>query len=813
MNPEHWEDVKQIVDTCLDLDPRARDAHLAALCAADPALRAEVESLLAAYDEADDFMDTPALESNPQAPIAGERIGNYELRELIGEGGMGAVYRAVRSSDFQKQVAIKLVKRGMDTESILRRFRHERQILARLEHPLIARLLDGGATADGRPYLVMEYIDGTPITDYCDENKLSVPERLELFRTVCSAVQFAHQNLIVHRDLKPSNILVTADGTPKLLDFGIAKLLDPEPDATLTSVRMMTPECASPEQVRGEPVTTASDIYALGVLLYQVLTGERPYRITTRTQEEISRVVCGTEPARPSAVRRSLSADLDNIVLKAMHKEAARRYVSVEQLSEDLRRSLAGLPVMARKDTFSYRASKFLQRHKTASIAALLLLLSLIGGLAATLWQARIANAQRARAERRFQDVRKLAHALIFNVHDAIQNLPGSTPARKQIVQEALVYLDSLAQESAGDRSLQRELAAAYDRIGDVQGGFRSVSLGDAAGALKSYRKALAIRQVLAAADPKDRDVLRELARDHGKVSDQLMATGDLAGVGEQCRELIRIAGALVALDPANRGDRAFRAVVSGDCGFKLSDTGDWQQGIESCRQSVAELEELMAADPSDNRLRRILAITYNRLGQMIESHTGRHEEALSMQEKSVANVESLLSKDAANTDLRRIRAWAEIDCGRILSEGEPARALQYYRKALAELESLAAADRQNVQFRSDVAFGLLGSGAAEMRLGNLNGARQHLQQALAILEAVPASNARNRDTELAMALVLSALGDVYSRMGNGYRQTAIGWYDRSLPLLQAARQHRSLGGSEAGLPDRVSEQLKHLRE
>lgn len=387
MNPEQWNRVKAILCECLELSPDERKAHLERACSGDSELRIEVESLLESHAEAGEAFLEESILDKPAENLAGRRVGLYQIVEQIGEGGMGAVYRAVRVSDFQKQVAIKVVKRGMDTDFVLQRFRQERQILAALDHPNIAQLLDGGATEDGVPYLVMEYIEGTPIAQYCEEQRLKARERLELFRTVCGAVQYAHQNLVVHRDLKPGNILVTAAGVPKLLDFGIAKLLEPDAGATMTSIRMLTPECASPEQVRGEAITTASDIYSLGVLLYLLLTGEPPYRFSTRSAAELAQVVCEGERRKPSEIR-PIHHDLDNITLKAMHTDPARRYVSAEQLSEDVRRHLQGLPVTARKDTLAYRASKFLRRHTAASIAAALAVISLLGGMAGTLWQA-----------------------------------------------------------------------------------------------------------------------------------------------------------------------------------------------------------------------------------------------------------------------------------------------------------------------------------------------------------------------------------------------------------------------------------------
>ena len=364
---------------------------------------------------------------------AGTRIGDYRIVRLLGRGGMGSVYLASRADRrYRKEVAIKILKRGLDSEDIQRRFHRERQILASLDHPNIARLLDAATTDDGLPCFVMEVVEGTRIDGYCDRRGLSVAERLELFRAVCDAVQTAHRNLIVHRDLKPTNILVTSRGVPKLLDFGVAKLLDPDsfPQTivpTALPYHPMTPNYASPEQVRGEAITTASDVYSLGVLLYLLLTGHPPYRVDLRRPAEMERLICETEPEKPSIVagrpestsestpesnntssviggsperlRRRLTGDLDTIVLKALAKEPDQRYRSVDQLSEDLRRHLEGLPILARRPTFSYRAGKFLRRHRTGVMMAVISAGLLLAGIVTTAWQARVAEQERARAE------------------------------------------------------------------------------------------------------------------------------------------------------------------------------------------------------------------------------------------------------------------------------------------------------------------------------------------------------------------------------------------------------------------------------
>jgi serine/threonine protein kinase len=551
MNPERWQRVKQLLDQAIALADSERSSFLDRECGNDAELRCEVDSLLASHQEAGTgFLNKPALDLKsavPPAPArAGRRIGVYQILEEIGRGGMGEVYRAVRADGhFTKEVAVKLVRGGFDTAFVLERFRTERQILATLDHPNIARLLDGGTTEDGIPYLVMELIEGARIDSYCDEHKLSITQRLQLFRQVCAAVHYAHQRLVIHRDIKPSNILVTKEGAPKLLDFGIAKILDPTAgDGGETTLgRPMTPEYASPEQIRGEAITTASDVYSLGVVLYQLLTGRSPYPGDTRSPHELARAVCETDPGRPSTavlkpqtvrtgdrvehvtplevsrpregspakLQRRLAGDLDNIVLMALRKEPERRYASVEQFGEDIRRHLEALPVAATKGSWNYRAGKFVTRHKVSVAATAVVLLVLAAGVGATVraariarQQAEIASAERARAERRFNDVRKLANSLIFEIHDSIQSLPGATPSRKLLLDRAVEYLDKLSQDASGDVDLQRELAWGYQRLAAVQGDTSQSNLGQVSAAEISNRKAMALFEAVAKSNPRN---------------------------------------------------------------------------------------------------------------------------------------------------------------------------------------------------------------------------------------------------------------------------------------------------------------------
>ncbi len=430
-----WRQVDRVLDAALELGAERRDAFVNEACAGDEDLQAEVERWLRSCESAEDFLEQPAAEfaasliaevDNHADVAAPERIGPYRILREAGHGGMGAVYLAERADDqFHQRVALKLVRGGLHSEYLLRRFREERQILASLDHPNIARLMDGGVTAGGMPFFAMEYVEGTPIDRFCDERQLSVEQRLALFLKVCSAVQYAHRNLVVHRDLKPSNILVTHEGEPKLLDFGIAKLLSRDAEAGLTEagVRMLTPEYASPEQLRGEPVSTASDVYSLGVLLYESLCGTPPHRRGTRSARELEQQILEGEPQRPSLavlhaenpeqvsrargttpakLSRRLRGDLDTVTLKAMHKEPQRRYATAEQFAGDVRRHLDGLPVGARPDTAVYRVRKFVRRHRWGVTAAAGFVLLLLGFSTVTAVQAaRIReDAKRIAAER-----------------------------------------------------------------------------------------------------------------------------------------------------------------------------------------------------------------------------------------------------------------------------------------------------------------------------------------------------------------------------------------------------------------------------
>lgn len=734
MNSARWKEVEALFEQALEVPTAERPQFLQSI--GDDELRAEVEALLHAHGEA--FLDEPDRFFSTEGPDSlppGEIIDRYRIIREIGRGGMGAVFLAERADEqYQKQVAIKLIKRGTDTDSVLRHFRNERQILAGFDHPNIARLFDGGTTESGLPYFVMEYVEGLPIDEYCNAHALSVIERLKLFREVCAAVSYAHRHLVIHRDIKRSNILITTDGVPKLLDFGIAKILQQGGDllATMTGLRPMTPEYASPEQLQGQPMTTASDVYSLGVVLYELLTGQLPYGSTTSRANDFARVVNETQPKKPSTAvaekrdsrignresaessaqsdsrftvldSRSLRGDLDNIVLMALRKEPERRYQSVEQFSEDIRRHLEARPIFARKDTAGYRAGKFVRRNKIALAAAALIFLSLLGGIIATTLQAYRTRQQKALAERRFNDVRKLAHAVLFDYHDAIKELPGSTKVREQLVRDALTYLDSLAGEAHDDPALQRELAQAYTKVGDVRGGRQTGDLGDDAGALDSYMKSLRIFEVLAAANPTDVEALRDVAITHQKVGRSLQR---LSKVQEGLEHFQKSRALYYDMTQEHPGREDIRFAFGNSCNNlagALEERGDVAGALEQYRTALAITEQTVRNHPEVQLYRRVLWVCHDGVAGALFSQEDIAG-ALAANEKALSLAEALMKEDPVNTDYRRTLFVSYLKGGNFRDRSDKRAALEDFGRALKLAEESAAADPANALTREDLA-------------------------------------------------------------------------------------------------------------
>lgn len=811
MTPTRWQQVKSVLQSALDQPAAARDAFLSQACDGDAGLRAEVESLLAASEEAGEFLNQPALD---QDLPPGTRLGPWRLAEPLGRGGMGAVYRAVRDDDqYQQEGAIKLVKRGMDTEEVLARFRYERQILAFLNHPNIARILDGGAAPDGRPYLVMELVEGVPITDYCARHALSVEERIELFRCVCAAVEYAHRNLIVHRDLKPGNILITPNGEPKLLDFGIAKILLPTLPQLRTTAgygeRLLTPDYASPEQVRGQPVSTSTDVYSLGAVLYELLTGAPPHRIEALTPSAIERAVCDTEPVRPSlavapAHAARLRGDLDTIVLKALSKDIERRYSSVEQFSEDLRRHLEGLPVRARPDTITYRARKFVTRHRAGVAFAALLALVFIGGAAATAWQAREAHWERDRATRWFEGGRRLANAFLIE-HDALASIPGGTGLREKLMTDALQYLDALAAESAGMPGIQEELALAYEKMGDVQGRADGPNLGDTAAAINSYRKAIALREQLPA-DPKTR---RDLARAYFRFAGVLRIAGDFRSGLDYDLKALEIREELHRAEPDSIEVLRLLTASHTSLGGSFFHVGADERVMMHRRQAYEFARRIVARGNPTGPDYRQLALACLRMGSVLTRNGNLEMGAKHYQEALDATAEGM-KRFPNHTPIRLTRATTLSARGSLrLEQKRYAEALADYSAARAMYEALHKADPKDARTGFLLASVHFRTGIALSTAGRHSDALAELNTSLEMREALSAQDPANAGGRAEVALSLGALGDTYAALGQ--RAAAGHSYRRALFLLENLELSQQTNTESASELQRVRQRLAAL--
>ncbi len=680
--------------------------------------------------------------------LIGQMIGPYRIVAETGRGGMGAVYVAVRADDeYHRRVAIKLIKRGMDTDAIVQRFWRERQILANLDHPNIARLLDGGTLNDGRPYFVMEYIEGNRLDAYCEDQHLDVHGRCRLFLDVCSATAYAHRNLVVHRDLKPSNILVTAEGTVKLLDFGLAKLLfEDNPATALTHAghNPMTPAYASPEQIKGAPVNTSSDVYSLGVVLYQVLTGRLPYRVKSTAGTDLSTAILAADIERPSTgvlrqsdsgeaprkISNQLRGDIDNIVLKALEREPDRRYRSVEAFGDDLRLYLEGRPIKARASSRIYRLSKFVKRNRSGVVVATLALLSLVSGLVATSYEAHMAN-------KRFAQVRKLANTFLFQFHDAIRDLPGATPARQLVAQTARDYLDSLAADARGDEQLQRELANSYLKLSDVQGNIFNGNLGNSHAALSSARKALEISDELSKKHPGDMSLTRELSEAQFRMA-ELVGIFDPSAYDDW---LVKAAGNAERVARANPGDVKLQLQLAH--GYEeLGDASeDSHAGLSNYRKALAIRERLLGKAPGW-REDLGLAIAHVRLGFLLYS-LGDLDGAIVNAKAALARLEPLAEREPNNRTIRHELLktyWFRANIAGnpwMVSFGDWAGALQFSEKALSLAEARLKSDPEDRQAVED----LIG---AHMRTGDIalmqdpHRSLGHYATALKLVESVP---------------------------------------------------------------------------
>jgi tetratricopeptide (TPR) repeat protein len=775
MNAERWQAIGELFEQALPLPIGERTALLDDACGVDEELRREVASLLASHNAGGGFLQhriEKALASFYDTTVAGSqpvRVGPYRLIRELGRGGMGTVFLAERDDDeYHVQVAVKLVRPGMDTEFILARFRRERQTLARLQHPNISRLLDGGTTDNGLPYFVMEYIDGPWLTVFAANRGLPVDDRLRMFVDVCSAVDYAHRNFIIHRDLKPGNILVDPDGVPKLVDFGICKLLRADARSPNDTVGApMTPDYASPEQIRGDAVTPLSDIYSLAVVLYELLTGTCPRRFAALTPVAIEQAY-RTEIARPSnatadkTVARQLKGDLDNILMRALDIDPQRRYDGAAQLAEDLRRYLNHEPVHARPQTVRYRASKFVRRHRGHVAAAAAVFAALSAGLAVSVHEARIASSRQ-------QQVRMMADKLVFDVHDAVRDLPGSTKARAVIVQTALQYLDASVNSVQGDGLAEKELARAYRKLGDVQGNLRAANLGDSSSALARYRQAITLLDGAIRRAPGDVDAVAERLVLYGRIGTLHAFTGQLRDAVQTLEEGIGFGRAFAG---SNHTDvRIALSALYLDCSDARRNMNDFAAALRDASEALRLSEGVAAERPSDAAARYSLANAYAAVG-MAESGVNQLEQALAHFRQGTAVMETLVASDPRNVSWNRDLMLAYGHEADVLGNpglhnlGDRTGALQAYRKAAEIGKTLYETDRADQRAAAD--YGIVLSRVETMMDDRDPDAKLGVQQeSIRVLEDAAKINPGNVTLKIYLALVNQHLGDSYTAAGD----------------------------------------------
>ena len=734
---ERWQRVKRVASDAWSRPATERAQFTLDECAGDATLRAEVLSLLESMEQAGERFETPAL-AMPASRLAaadalhasvidpGERVGPWTVVRLLGSGGMGTVYLAERVGDeFRQRAALKIV-RGPADAILLRRFQDERRILATLDHPHIARLIDGGASERGLPYVAMEYVDGLPMDVYCQEHRLDIRQRLEVFRLACLAVHYAHQHLVIHRDLKASNILVTADGTPKLLDFGIAKILerDSPADTTRTLFRVFTPENASPEQLRGEPITTATDVYALGLLLYRLITAQSPYPIDTSNHAALSRAVCEETPVPPSDALRHVAlsgghrsdADLDRIVLMALRKEPGRRYGSAEQFAEDVRRYLEGRPVLAAPDSALYRGRKFVARNRVAVAAAAGFLLAVAGGIVTTTWQARVARQEKNRAQREFNAVKGLATSVLGELHDAVVRLPGSLAARELLVRRGTEYLEVLRSDAAHDVALRREVAFGYRRLAQLQGEGGVPNLGDPTAARRSLEQAAALFESLP--EPLDVDTGVGLAETY--LALHRSTEKKTPAYREKAEALLT---RFLQQAPANPRVQATATSFWSTIGNEQEGARDFQRALGSFQKMTSAAEAWVALAPQSLDAGRTLSVAYKKVGTEHEM-LARPDDAIVFYERAAALDRARVEREPARLLWQLDLSFSYGAIGSALAKkGQTALALDQYRKAVELRRAVVAANPDDDFAKTSLARGhervalLLGT------LGDVDGA------------------------------------------------------------------------------------------
>ncbi len=718
MKTDHWQLIEEVFQRALQLPRSHRVQYLKQTCGDDTQLRLEVESLLDSDNDAETIIrsvisdDLKEMARISNLSEIGLHVGPYLLVRELDSGGMGVVYLAVRSDDQYFQiVAIKMIRKGFDSPERIQRFRIERQILATLNHPNIGAILDGGETGDGRPFIVMEYVEGQPITLASKNRALSIRQRIELFRSVCAAVHYAHQKLIIHRDIKPSNIMVTPEGIVKLIDFGISKALaspltQSDPSQTASGFRLMTPDYASPEQIQGKQLTTATDVYSLGVLLFELLTGSRPYTLRELSPAAAERAILERDNQKPSSVsdlskraRREISGDVDRIVLMAMDRDPSRRYLSVQHLNEDLLRYLQGKPISARKTSTAYQIRKFVQRHKTVAWTACAILVTLSISSLVYLRQSRVADL-------RVKRIRALADSAISDMTDKLQDSSTSTETQAALLHSALKYLGELRRSTGDDPRLLRELSKAYMRVGDLEGSPLVANLGNSEAAVMSFQEASRIALQVHARMPDD-ETTKAVIETYQRLGGIESFLGNLHEANDNYRQSLSWARGFWQQSPQDPIRKRLLAMTYAG----LGNVSLYGLAPDQALQEYLAAFQILGNSPDgvEDHDKMLIELYLGEEGTLNE--LGKQSEALADGRKAIATAEALVLRFPSSVQVRRQLFIAYVDiifplAGReTLNVSDSVQAQTYARRALAIAQMLAGTDDKNAQALFDLAL------------------------------------------------------------------------------------------------------------